>query len=539
MIFFTRVYDEGTQLPNRAPQYVAIESVGDMIWSEFALDDAAGVGRLRARFPEAAVACSPELSQAAAAAGLPVAELPERERRIAAAAAVLVRHSAEMADVELSLLINLLEALARLERSDRWKEPAAAPVFEVVCAELQPHRWVARVLPLQPPMIALLPPGATYTIEGPGKVDFATSQRILALGVEPLTGRARGLLQRAFGLDHAPKLMVVFGNRLLSPSPREAALVAAAVNALEAHDGSPQVLRAHVGKAGVARLSLELRVVPPGQEPFEGQALPSQAPPRQVSLREAFEAGAARQNVPVVPRGAPCPCGSGEKYKRCHGANAPASGSGLPTEAELGVLERRLYELLTPEERALAQQQYPVRGASEIEDLARFYFTWLVYQFRPQGTETAAERYLRIHRKAMDVRVRTYLEAQRSGRVSVWCIQAVDDGWMQLEDAFGAGTFRVRCGSLEGAEAIPPGYAFLGRLFAVPGEVVLSALHPDAVGPAAVDALVRDAHGVIERLGLPRDHLAQPEADLTRLLLKPWHMTMSEPVKLELVDDEP
>jgi uncharacterized protein YecA (UPF0149 family) len=38
---------------------------------------------------------------------------------------------------------------------------------------------------------------------------------------------------------------------------------------------------------------------------------------------------AAQETAPVVaesasiPRGAPCPCGSGAKYKRCCGTNAP------------------------------------------------------------------------------------------------------------------------------------------------------------------------------------------------------------------------
>ncbi len=31
-----------------------------------------------------------------------------------------------------------------------------------------------------------------------------------------------------------------------------------------------------------------------------------------------------------IPRSAPCPCGSGLKYKRCHGWNAPAATSSRP-----------------------------------------------------------------------------------------------------------------------------------------------------------------------------------------------------------------
>ena len=34
---------------------------------------------------------------------------------------------------------------------------------------------------------------------------------------------------------------------------------------------------------------------------------------------------------PNTPRGAQCPCGSGLKYKRCHGWNAPAAQSAKPS----------------------------------------------------------------------------------------------------------------------------------------------------------------------------------------------------------------
>ena len=535
MVYFARTCDEGTQSPNRAPQYVAVDTAGDMIWSEFALADAAGIGLLRARFPEAQVACSPELSQAATAAGFQVAALPEREKKIVAAMAVLVRHSEELAQVELSLVIHLLEALARLQRTERWKKPDAATAFEVVCADLQPHRWVARLIPFQPAMLALMPPGTGYTIEGPSEIDFDASQRVLAVALEEPSGLPRDLLQSAFGLDHAPKLMALFGYRLLTPSPREVALLAATVNALAGHDGGPTALRSHVG--GGTKLSLELSVVPPGREPFEGQVHRSEGPPRQLSLREAFEAVAAPQNVPVVSRGAPCPCGSGEKYKRCHGVNAQASGHALPSDTEVHALELRLWELLRPEERALARQGYPVRDADQIEDLAQLYSSWQLYHFRPQATETAAERYLRIHRKDMDARVRTYLEAQRSARVSAWRIRTMAGGWMELEDVLGAGAFRVRSDWLEGAEEVSTGQALLARLFAVPGEVVLSALHPAVIQPELVDQLVGKVQALVSRLGLAADHYAQPEADTTRLLVKPWH-EMTMPVKLELVEDE-
>ena len=39
----------------------------------------------------------------------------------------------------------------------------------------------------------------------------------------------------------------------------------------------------------------------------------------QAQLFGAAQADANNQEVPVVGRNEPCPCGSGKKYKQCHG----------------------------------------------------------------------------------------------------------------------------------------------------------------------------------------------------------------------------
>ncbi len=50
---------------------------------------------------------------------------------------------------------------------------------------------------------------------------------------------------------------------------------------------------------------------------------PQPAEPRPTAA--TTETPSAPVETTVVPRSAPCPCGSGLKYKRCHGWNAPAS----------------------------------------------------------------------------------------------------------------------------------------------------------------------------------------------------------------------
>ncbi len=54
-----------------------------------------------------------------------------------------------------------------------------------------------------------------------------------------------------------------------------------------------------------------------GEDP-EALALAAQTPPPAVS-EDTAAGGTIRRDVPKVGRNDPCPCGSGKKYKACHG----------------------------------------------------------------------------------------------------------------------------------------------------------------------------------------------------------------------------
>ncbi|MBQ1714887.1 MAG: SEC-C domain-containing protein [Firmicutes bacterium] len=56
----------------------------------------------------------------------------------------------------------------------------------------------------------------------------------------------------------------------------------------------------------------------PGRGPGRGGQLPKEAPkPEEARKPETF-----RRQQPKIGRNDPCPCGSGKKYKNCHGRNA-------------------------------------------------------------------------------------------------------------------------------------------------------------------------------------------------------------------------
>ena len=53
-----------------------------------------------------------------------------------------------------------------------------------------------------------------------------------------------------------------------------------------------------------------------GEDP-EALALAAQEPP--AAAQDTTGGGTMRRDVPKVGRNDPCPCGSGKKYKACHG----------------------------------------------------------------------------------------------------------------------------------------------------------------------------------------------------------------------------
>jgi SEC-C motif len=72
----------------------------------------------------------------------------------------------------------------------------------------------------------------------------------------------------------------------------------------------------HRATAGLRRLQKERQI--PATPPSEQQL------PRLLKTAATKQTQSEPSRTVSIPRGAPCPCGSGAKYKRCCGTNAPA-----------------------------------------------------------------------------------------------------------------------------------------------------------------------------------------------------------------------
>lgn len=149
-------------------------------------------------------------------------------------------------------------------------------------------------------------------------------------------------------------------------------------------------------------------------------------------------------------RNAPCPCGSGRKFKKCHGAAVPPEAAALPApererlKRAMQLLERdrRIHqELLDWCDRKLgaewANAALDQFAGSAEQDLSEFdepfYAHWLLHH-RPAtaGAPTPAMQWLEAqrarHGARMDQDVDALVAALRDSRIGLWRVTQVEPG---------------------------------------------------------------------------------------------------------------
>lgn len=151
-----------------------------------------------------------------------------------------------------------------------------------------------------------------------------------------------------------------------------------------------------------------------------------------------------------IDRNAPCPCGSGRKFKKCHGAAVPPEAAALPAPererlkraVQLLERDRRVHqELLDWCDRKLgaewANAALDQFAGSAEQDLSEFdepfYAHWLLHH-RPAatGAPTPALQWLEAQRTRhgvrMDQDVDALVTALRDSRIGLWRVTQVEPG---------------------------------------------------------------------------------------------------------------
>ena len=231
-----------------------------------------------------------------------------------------------------------------------------------------------------------------------------------------------------------------------------------------------------------------------------------------------------------MDRNAPCPCGSGRKYKKCHGAAVPPEAAALPADARAewvrgdAVLSRQQRvgrELLDWAERKLGAAWVDAAldawGVNEEEDidegLADLFTAWSLFNYTPPTLSAPiAAAWLddAVGRKA-DPDTRALVSAALSPALGFWQVETVEAGvGTTITDRIADTTCFVHEPDL--THDLAHGDFILAYVTAIEGIHVFSGFHADPLlsidGKALLARVLADA-GVAEG-ALTREQGADP-----------------------------
>ncbi len=228
---------------------------------------------------------------------------------------------------------------------------------------------------------------------------------------------------------------------------------------------------------------------------------------------------------PRTGRNAPCPCGSGRKYKKCHLAADEAEHARRQSTAAMHAMDERLVTKLS----GFAVREYGEAwevfedvffDADEAIGLAA---PWSVYGFEVEG-RTVVDAYLERHRRRCSRDERRWLDAQRAAWLSVWEVEDVEPGeTLTLRDLLSDETRTVQ--ETRASRTLASRDAVLGRIVDHDGVSLLCGAHPRPLPPFHTAEVTRRARNRLRRKrAVPLDRLR--DATFGRLLIRYWEETV-------------
>jgi len=200
-----------------------------------------------------------------------------------------------------------------------------------------------------------------------------------------------------------------------------------------------------------------------------------------------------------MDRNAPCFCGSGKKYKKCHGAAVPPEAAALPADARAewlrgdAVLQRQRrvgQELLDWAEKKLTADWIDAAldawGVNEDDDVdeatADLFTTWSLFNFAPAslGQPVAAAWLDDAAGRRSDADTRALVSAALRAPLGLWAIETVEAGvGATLTDRLSDTTHFVHEPDL--THDLAPTEFMLAYVISVDNVQVFSGLHADTL----------------------------------------------------------
>jgi hypothetical protein len=272
---------------------------------------------------------------------------------------------------------------------------------------------------------------------------------------------------------------------------------------------------------------------------------PYQAFPEFELAEPGLAAEPDRRFQPKVGRNAPCPCGSGRKYKKCHLPLDQEEHAAEHGESRLHDLDAQLVDVLWEFARRRFGEPW-WRFQDDFEDAGealQLAAPWSVYAFRVEG-RTVSEAYLEERGKRCSAAERAWLGAQQAAWLSVWEVTEVDPGRsLALRDLLSHETRRVREAS--SSQTLVARDALLARVVDHEGVSLLCGAHPGVLPPLEAAEVVRRARGRLRRKrAVPVERLRDER--FGRYLIRRWEEAVAEldpanaiPPELHNTDGDP
>ena len=253
---------------------------------------------------------------------------------------------------------------------------------------------------------------------------------------------------------------------------------------------------------------------------------------------------APRQAEPEVPRNAPCPCGSGRKYKKCHLATDQAKGRDVQERPAVHEMDERVVDDM---QRFAARRfrgvwQVSFDAFEDVEREIQLASPWSVYCAKVDG-RTVVDWYLSEKGRHLSPDQRGWLEAQQRSWLSIWEITDVDPGrGLRVHDLLTGEDRRVD--EVKGSRVLVKRDAVLGRIVDHGGTSVFCGLYPVRLPPLDAAEIVRAVRAKLRRKTAPTPERLGDEA-IGRFMIRQWREAVSTmslrahvPPKLTNLDGE-
>jgi len=255
---------------------------------------------------------------------------------------------------------------------------------------------------------------------------------------------------------------------------------------------------------------------------------PAGRPAREPGARVPASPSAAPAPPPTLSRNAPCWCGSGRRYKRCHyradrSGRAPAPRR--PQPAAIHEVDNRLLARMA----VFAAQRFGKRWARAAECFrdpqaaVQLFRQWATYH-HPVDGRPVFEWYLAEHGRELSGTERSWLEAQRGVWLGVWEMVDVRPGeGMRVRDLLSGATCDVV--EVAASRRLVTRDVVLGRVVDHAGASVFAGVHPRPLPPLeAAEVVERVRTRVRRRRAIPVDRLRQRAVE--RYLIARWEETV-------------